>query len=57
MALKEGKVMFIEVKTVEGKLSAIQEFRISQLRGLGFKVFIWTDYETEFKGGIQNTPK
>ncbi len=49
MALKDGKAMFIEVKTDKGVLSPLQVFRIDQLRKLGFEVKIWTDYGKDFK--------
>ena len=50
MALKSGRTIFIEVKQPKGVLSEIQKLRIGQLRLQGFTVFVWTDYEVEFKG-------
>lgn len=49
MALKEGKVKFIEVKQTIGILSEIQKLRIKQLKAKGFEVLVWTDFETEYK--------
>jgi len=49
MALKDGKCKFIEVKQTIGILSEIQKLRIKQLKGRGFEVLVWTDFETEFK--------
>lgn len=48
MALKDGKVKFIEVKQTIGILSEIQKLRIKQLKEKGFEVLVWTDYETDF---------
>ena len=52
MALKDGKTMFIEVKTPKGILSELQKIRIEQLRKQGFEVKIWTDYGVDY---IQRT--
>ena len=49
MALKDGKVIFIEVKQENGTLSKLQQDRISELREKGFECKIWTNYETDFK--------
>lgn len=49
MALKDGRVKFIEVKQTIGILSEIQKLRIKQLKEKGFEVLIWTDFEKEFK--------
>jgi Holliday junction resolvase len=35
LCLKEGKCMFIEVKTDEGVLSKLQEFRINEIKKIG----------------------
>jgi len=48
MALKDGKCKFIEVKQTIGILSEIQKLRIKQLKGRGFEVLVWTDFEIEF---------
>ena len=48
MALKDGKVKFIEVKQTIGILSEIQKLRIKQLKDKGFEVLVWTDYETNY---------
>jgi len=48
MALKDGKMMFIEVKQPNGKLSELQKLRIEQLIKQGFEVKIWTDYGVDF---------
>jgi hypothetical protein len=41
-------VLFIEVKDAKGKLSKLQEYRISELRGKGFNVIVSDpdDYHT-----------
>lgn len=48
MSLKDGKVMFIEVKQDNGVLSEIQKFRIKELTSLGFECKVWIDYEVNF---------
>jgi len=48
MCLKDGKTMFVEVKTPKGVLSELQKLRIEQLRKQGFEVKIWTDYGIDF---------
>ncbi len=48
LAIKNGKVFFIEVKTDNGKLSEIQKHRIQQIKENGIEVFIWKDYEINF---------
>jgi Holliday junction resolvase len=48
MCLKDGKAIFIEVKQPTGVLSELQKLRIKQLKGLGFEVKIWIDYEVDF---------
>ena len=40
MFLKDGKVFFIEFKAKNGKLRQLQEYRIKQLRKLGFHCFV-----------------
>lgn len=49
MAMKEGKTMFIEVKQEKGVLSELQKLRIEQIRKNGFEVFIWTDFNVEWR--------
>ena len=51
LAVKHDKTMFIEVKQPNGKLSPLQVFRINEMRQRGLTVFIWIDYETDFKSG------
>lgn len=53
MALKDGKVKFIEVKQTIGILSEIQKLRIKQLKNKGFEVLVWTDFETEFINNLK----
>jgi len=48
MALKDGRVKFIEVKQKTGILDEIQKLRIKQLKAKGFEVLIWSDFETDF---------
>lgn len=36
--LPGGRIIFVECKSPEGKLSAIQNKRIAEIRGLGFDV-------------------
>lgn len=48
MSLKDGKVMFIEIKQDNGVLSEIQKFRIKELTSLGFECKVWIDYEVNF---------
>ena len=41
IALKPNEVRFIEVKTAKGKLTKIQEYRIKELRSLGFAADVY----------------
>lgn len=44
MALKDGKVLFVEVKRpLLGKLSKVQEYRIKELKEYGFDTLILTE--------------
>lgn len=44
MVLKDGKVLFVEVKRpVLGKLSKVQEYRIRELKEYGFETLILTE--------------
>ena len=49
LAVKHDKTMFIEVKQPNGKLSPLQVFRINEMRELGLTVFIWIDFNVDFK--------
>ena len=48
MALRNGEVLFVEVKQPKGKLAPIQELRIQELKDQGFRVEVWIDYEVNF---------
>lgn len=48
IALKDGKAIFIEVKTENGILSELQKLRRSELKKQGFDYYVWTDYQKEF---------
>lgn len=39
LALKEKRTMFIEVKSMVGKLAKLQEFRLSELKEKGFECY------------------
>ena len=39
-AFKNGKTLFIEVKSEKGKLSELQKYRIDSLKNNGFEVLI-----------------
>lgn len=44
MVLKDGKVLFVEVKRpIIGKLSKVQEYRIKELKKYGFETLILTE--------------
>jgi Holliday junction resolvase len=44
MILKDGKVLFVEVKRpLLGKLSKVQEYRIKELKEYGFETLILTE--------------
>lgn len=44
MMLKDGKVLFVEVKRpIIGKLSKVQEYRIKELKEYGFETLILTE--------------
>jgi len=46
LALKKGHdPKFIECKTKKGVLSSIQEYRLDQLRDLGFETFVSRGYD------------
>ena len=40
LCIKPGETIFIEVKAANGKLSALQKYRISELETKGFKVIV-----------------
>ena len=40
LCIKPGEIIFVEVKAVNGKLSALQKYRISELELKGFKVIV-----------------
>lgn len=42
LCLKDGRALFVEVKRPGGRTSPLQEYRIAQLRGLGFEVQVVT---------------
>lgn len=41
IAIKEGEILFSEIKTQTGKLSEIQKYRIKELESYGFKTEIY----------------
>lgn len=41
IAIKEGEVLFSEIKTSKGKLSEIQKYRIKELESYGFKTEVY----------------
>lgn len=41
IAIKEGSVLFSEIKTSKGKLSEIQKYRMKELESYGFKTEIY----------------
>jgi len=45
---RDGETMYIEVKRPVGKLSALQELRILELRAKGITVKIWEGYGQDF---------
>ena len=45
MALKDGRTVFIEVKTDKGVTSELQKFRHEKLRSQGFAVHVCTCFE------------
>jgi Holliday junction resolvase len=45
---RNGETMYIEVKRPVGKLSALQELRIKELREKGITVKIWEGYGQDF---------
>lgn len=47
IAIKEDKTIFIECKTLKGKLSKIQEFRVEELKAKGIECFV--SYGNEIK--------
>lgn len=40
MCLKNGKIIFIEVKQANGKLSKLQEYMINKLITIGFDTYV-----------------
>jgi len=48
MALRNGETLFVEVKRPKGVLKPLQELRIQELRGQGFRTEVWIDYEVNF---------
>lgn len=43
MCLKDGNIIFIEVKEANDTLKPLQKYRIDELRGLGFEAFCLKD--------------
>jgi Holliday junction resolvase len=41
LAIKEGEILFSEIKTPRGKLSEIQKYRIKELESYGFKTEVY----------------
>jgi Holliday junction resolvase len=41
IAIKEGEVLFSEIKTPKGKLSEIQKYRMKELESYGFKTELY----------------
>ena len=41
IAIKEGEVLFSEIKTQKGKLSEVQKYRIKELENYGFKTEVY----------------
>lgn len=40
LALKDKEIYFIECKTEKGEVSALQKFRLKELKGKGFRVAV-----------------
>lgn len=49
MCLKEGEVIFIEVKQPKGVISPIQNHVIKTLRENGFDVKVWIKYNEDYE--------
>jgi hypothetical protein len=49
IALKDGKVMFIEMKQPNGIVSPLQRVTHKMLNDHGFDVKIWTDYYIDYE--------
>ena len=45
VALKDGSILFSEIKTPKGKLSKLQEYRLKELENYGFKTEV-------YRGGV-----
>lgn len=41
IAIKEGEILFSEIKTPKGKLSEIQKYRMKELESYGFKTELY----------------
>ena len=41
IAIKEGDILFSEIKTSNGKLSEIQKYRMKELESYGFKTELY----------------
>jgi Holliday junction resolvase len=41
IAIKEGEILFSEIKTPNGKLSEIQKYRMKELESYGFKTELY----------------
>ena len=41
IAIKEGDILFSEIKTANGKLSEIQKYRMKELESYGFKTELY----------------
>lgn len=49
LAIKNGKVLFIEVKQPGNKPLPLQEFMHNKLRSFGCEVRVWTDYQKDYE--------
>ena len=45
VALKDGSILFSEIKTPKGKISKLQEYRLKELESYGFKTEV-------YRGGV-----
>jgi Holliday junction resolvase len=41
IAIKEGEILFSEIKASNGKLSEVQKYRIKELESYGFKTEVY----------------
>jgi len=51
LAIRNGRTIFIEVKTERGKLSQLQKYQINEIKSKNIECFVWTEFGVNFDKG------